>query len=86
MTHRPVLTRWPSLVLIRILECDIMATPIEPLGILGVTVMMRALIFVSKLSGTSFHKVMASQHVFTRATTRAGVQVALSPLSNSGDD
>ena len=75
-----------NLVLIRILECDVMATPFESLGKLGGTILMRALIFVSKLSSTSFHKVMASQHVFTRATTRAGVQVALSPLSNSGDD
>ena len=82
MTHRPVL----SLVLIGILQCEIFATPNKSLQELGVTIVMRALVCVGKLSATSFHEVLASQHVFTRATTRAGVQVALSPLSNSGDD
>ena len=81
------MTRWPSLVLIGILQCEIFVTPVESLGVkLGVTAPMRALVFVNKLSGTSFHEVLPSHHMFTRATTRAGGQVSLSPLSKSGDD
>lgn len=47
---------------------------------------MRAYVSVHKLSGASFHKVVASKHMSTRATTGARVQVTLSPLSDSGND
>ena len=47
---------------------------------------MRAYVSVHKLSGASFHKVVATKHMSTRATTGARVQVTLSPLSDSGNN
>lgn len=81
-----LLNKWPNLVFIGIPEFEILATPSEILGILGGTVLVSAYVSVHKLSGASFHKVVASEHMSTRAVAGARVQVALSPLSNSGDD